>query len=149
MPCSIFALVIGMHKLLCANKIQIVRKSRNFRFRERAKTGPIFYLWLSKVLAKERCYTCNFIVSYKWSWFPIRQYKHYFVHISTTLCIHSSCPCFANRYADIFTRTSVRVSKMNAAARAQLTFQMLTLLKKYLYRQGQCSKHETANVWPW
>ena len=30
-----------------------------------------------------------------------------------------------------FTRTSVRVSKMNAVARAQLTFKMLTLLKKY------------------
>ena len=29
-----------------------------------------------------------------------------------------------------FTRTSVRVSKMNAVARAQLAFQMLTLLQK-------------------
>ena len=32
---------------------------------------------------------------------------------------------------DTFKRTPVRVSKMNAVARAQLTFQMLTLLKKY------------------
>ena len=31
-----------------------------------------------------------------------------------------------------FSRTPVRVSKMNAVARAQLIFQMLTLLKKYL-----------------
>ena len=34
-------------------------------------------------------------------------------------------------------RLSVRVSKMNALARAQLTFQMLTLLQKYLYRESQ------------
>ena len=32
------------------------------------------------------------------------------------------------------------VSKMNAAARAQLTFQMLTLHKRQLYCQSQCSK---------
>ena len=32
---------------------------------------------------------------------------------------------------DTFTRTPVRVSKMNAVARAQLTFQILTLLEKY------------------
>ena len=31
-----------------------------------------------------------------------------------------------------FTRLPVRVSKMNAFARAQLTFQMLTLLQKYI-----------------
>ena len=41
---------------------------------------------------------------------------------------------------DTFTRTSVRVSKMNAVARAQLTVQMLTLLQKYLYCQSQYSK---------
>ena len=35
---------------------------------------------------------------------------------------------------DIFTRTSVSVSKMNAVAHAQLTLQMLTLLQKYLTR---------------
>ena len=35
-----------------------------------------------------------------------------------------------NRY-DTFTRTPVRVSKINSAARAQLTLQMLTLFKKY------------------
>ena len=47
---------------------------------------------------------------------------------------------FCLKNFDTFTRTPVRVSKMNAVARAQLTFQMLTLLKKYLYRQSQCSK---------
>ena len=31
------------------------------------------------------------------------------------------------------------VSKMNAVASAQLIFQMLTLLQKYLYRQNQYS----------
>ena len=39
-----------------------------------------------------------------------------------------------------FTRTSVRVSKMNAVACAQITFQMLTLLQTYLYHQSQYSK---------
>ena len=52
-------------------------------------------------------------------------------------------------YIDTFTRTSARVSKMNAVARAQLTFQILTLLQKHLYRQSQRSKHGAANVWPW
>ena len=33
----------------------------------------------------------------------------------------------------IFSRTCVRNSKMNDAARAQLTFQMLTLLAKIVY----------------
>ena len=33
---------------------------------------------------------------------------------------------------DTSTRTSVRASKMNAVVRAQLTFQMLTFLLKYL-----------------
>ena len=47
--------------------------------------------------------------------------------------------CLKN-FDTITTRTSVRVSKMNAVARAQLTLQMLTLLQKYLYRQSQCSK---------
>ena len=41
---------------------------------------------------------------------------------------------------DTFTRTFVRVSQMNAVARAQLTFHMLTFLQKYLYRQSQYSK---------
>ena len=35
---------------------------------------------------------------------------------------------------------------MNAVARAQLTFQMLILQQKYLYRQSQYSKQGTANV---
>ena len=38
---------------------------------------------------------------------------------------------FCLKNFDTFTRTSVRVSKMNAVARAQLTVQMLTLLKRY------------------
>ena len=45
---------------------------------------------------------------------------------------------FCLKNFDTVTRTPVRVSKMNADARAQLTFQMLTLLKNYLYRQSQC-----------
>ena len=36
---------------------------------------------------------------------------------------------FCLKNSDTFTRTPVRVSKMNADARAQLTYQMLTLLK--------------------
>ena len=47
---------------------------------------------------------------------------------------------FCLKNFDTFTKTSVRVSKTNVVAHAQLTFQMLTLLKKYLYRQSQCSK---------
>ena len=39
---------------------------------------------------------------------------------------------FCLKNFDTFTRTPIRVSKMNAVARAQLTFQMLTLLKKYV-----------------
>ena len=41
---------------------------------------------------------------------------------------------FCPKNFDTFTRTPVRVSKMNAVAHAQLTYQMLTLLQKYLYR---------------
>ena len=47
---------------------------------------------------------------------------------------------FCLKSFDTFTRTSVRVSQMNAAARAQLIFQMLTLLRRYLYCQSQFSK---------
>ena len=47
---------------------------------------------------------------------------------------------FCLKNFDTFIRTPVRVSKMNVAARAQLTYQMLTLLKKYQYRQSQCSE---------
>ena len=46
---------------------------------------------------------------------------------------------FLSKIFDTFARTPVRVSKMNAVARAQLTFQMLTLLQKYLYHQSQYS----------
>ena len=41
------------------------------------------------------------------------------------------------------------VSKMNAVARAQLIFQMLTLIQSYLHRQTSIQQHGTANVWPW
>ena len=44
---------------------------------------------------------------------------------------------FCLKSFDTFTRTPVRESKMNAVDRAQLTFQMLTLLQKYLHRQSQ------------
>ena len=39
---------------------------------------------------------------------------------------------FCLKNFDTFTRTPVRMSKMNAVARAQFTFQMLTLLPKHL-----------------
>ena len=38
---------------------------------------------------------------------------------------------FCLKNVDTFTGTPVRVSKMNAVARAQLIFQMVTLLKKH------------------
>ena len=40
---------------------------------------------------------------------------------------------FCLKNFDTFTRTSVHVSKINAVAYAQLTFQMSTLLKKYIW----------------
>ena len=43
---------------------------------------------------------------------------------------------FCLKNFETFTRTSVRVSKTNAVARAQLTFQMLTLLQKYVWITG-------------
>ena len=46
---------------------------------------------------------------------------------------------FCLKNFDTFTRTSVRVSKMNAIARAQLTFQMLTLFQKYLSFRSRIS----------
>ena len=46
---------------------------------------------------------------------------------------------FCLKNVDTFPKTPVPVPKMNAAAHAQLTFQMLTLLQKYLYRQSQYS----------
>ena len=50
---------------------------------------------------------------------------------------------------DTLIRTFVRVSKMNVVARAQLEFQMLTLLNKNIYTtRGSIKKHGTANVWP-
>ena len=45
---------------------------------------------------------------------------------------HSGRDIFCLKNFDTFTRTSVRVSKMNAVARAQLTVQMLTLIKEYV-----------------
>ena len=47
---------------------------------------------------------------------------------------------FCLKKFDTFTRTPIRVSKMNAVARVQLAFQMLTLLQIYLFRQSQYSK---------
>ena len=41
------------------------------------------------------------------------------------------------------------VSKMNAVARAQLTFQMLTLLQNIYTTRDSIQRHGTANVWPW
>ena len=49
---------------------------------------------------------------------------------------------------DTFTRTPVHVSKMNAVACAQLTYQMLTLLKDVYTARASVKKHGTANVWP-
>ena len=46
---------------------------------------------------------------------------------------------FCLKNFDTFPRTSVLVSKMNAVARPQLIFQMLTLLQKYVYHQSQYS----------
>ena len=40
---------------------------------------------------------------------------------------------FCPQNFDIFTRTSVRVSKINAVARTQLAFQILALPKKNIY----------------
>ena len=40
---------------------------------------------------------------------------------------------FCLKNFDTFTRTPVRVSKMNVFAHAQLTFEMLTLLQIYIY----------------
>ena len=51
------------------------------------------------------------------------------------------CPSGRNIFClknfDTFTRTSVRVSKMNSVARAQLTVHMLTFLQKYLCSFGK------------
>ena len=44
---------------------------------------------------------------------------------------------FCVKIVDTFTRTSVRVSKMNVVARAEFIFQMLNILQKYLYHQSQ------------
>ena len=49
------------------------------------------------------------------------------------------CPFWLQNF-DTFTRTSVCVPEMNVVARAQLAFQMLTLLQNYLYWQSQYSK---------
>ena len=56
---------------------------------------------------------------------------------------------FCLKYFDTFTRTSVRVSKMNAVARTQLTLQMLTLLKNVYNARASFKKHGAADVWPW
>ena len=56
-------------------------------------------------------------------------------------CLHNST------WQLSFTRTPVRVSKMNTVARAQLTFQMLTLLKKNFF--GRMSSGFLLFRWPW
>ena len=55
-----------------------------------------------------------------------------FTDTGAIVCLESPSgrDIFCLKTFDTFTRTAVRVSKMNAVARAQLTFQMLTLLKK-------------------
>ena len=52
---------------------------------------------------------------------------------------------FLSQNVDTFTRTSFRVLKMNVIARAQLTFQISTLLKKYLFHQSQYQKIWDSN----
>ena len=57
---------------------------------------------------------------------------------------------FCLKNVDTFTRTPVRGSKMNAVARAQLTFQTFQLYFKNIYTAtASVQKHGTANVWPW
>ena len=53
---------------------------------------------------------------------------------------------FCLKNFDTFKRTSVRVSKMNAVAPTQLTFQMLILLPNIYI--ASIHKHVTAYVWP-
>ena len=53
---------------------------------------------------------------------------------------------FCLKNFDTFTRTPVCVSKMNAVARAQLTFQMLTLLLKYIEQRSTCLLTENTKV---
>ena len=55
---------------------------------------------------------------------------------------------FCLKNFDTFTRTLFRVSKMNAVASAQSTFQMSTLLKNIYTAKASVQKHGTANVWP-
>ena len=50
--------------------------------------------------------------------------------------VRDSSPSQVETFSDTFTKTSVRVSKMRAVSRAELTFQMLTFLKNILYRQN-------------
>ena len=49
---------------------------------------------------------------------------------------------------DTFTRTAVHVSKMNAVARAQLSFQMLILLQKYLLTKQNESAYILFSSFP-
>ena len=89
-------------------------------------------------------------------WIPNRIYSLYiwlqFINIykyHIYIQFPSGGDIFCLKNFDTFTRISVCVSKMNAVACAQLTVQMSTLFKKYLYRQRKCTKHGTANVWLW
>ena len=56
---------------------------------------------------------------------------------------------FCLKNFDTFTRTSAIVSKMNAFTRAQLTFEMLTLLKNIYTAIASIQNHGTASVWLW
>ena len=49
----------------------------------------------------------------------------------------------------VYWQTHVRVSKINAVARAQLIYQMLTLLQNIYTVRASVQKYGTANVWPW
>ena len=62
--------------------------------------------------------------------FPIRNTRNQLYLISISVFVYWVFIWWHFKNFDTFTGTPVRVSKMNAVARAQLKFQMLTLLKK-------------------
>ena len=63
----------------------------------------------------------------KWTWKPSVIYMCVYIYIYICRDI------FCLKNFDPFTRTPVGVSKMNAVARAQLTYRMFTLLQKIVY----------------
>ena len=71
-----------------------------------------------------------------------REINHYFhANLQKTFESPSGWDIFCLKNFDTFTRTTVRVSKMNAVARAQLTFQMLTSLKKYVLHNKEVNHY--------